>query len=92
MIKYVPKTVGIGKLQRQASSVLKKVKKSGDDYFVFSRNEPQVVIINLWRYEQLMKHEEEILPSAAESFKQGWKEAMEGKTMPIDTLWKDLDN
>lgn len=32
------------------------------------------------------------LPTATESFEQGWKEAMEGKTHPIDTLWDGMDN
>lgn len=31
------------------------------------------------------------LPTAAESFKQGWKEAMEGDIHPIDELWLDLE-
>lgn len=32
------------------------------------------------------------LPTAAESFEQGWKEAMEGKTHPIETLWDGIDD
>ncbi len=31
------------------------------------------------------------LPTADESFKQGWKEAMEGDIHPIDELWLDLE-
>lgn len=31
------------------------------------------------------------LPTATESFKQGWKEAMEGDIHPIDELWLDLE-
>ena len=31
------------------------------------------------------------LNPAEKSFKQGWKEAMEGKTMPIDELWVDIE-
>lgn len=32
------------------------------------------------------------LPSAAESFEQGWKEAMAGDVHPIDTLWDGIDD
>jgi len=32
------------------------------------------------------------LPSAAESFEQGWKEAMAGDTHPIETLWDGIDS
>ena len=31
------------------------------------------------------------LKGAKESLRQGWKEAMEGDTQAIDTLWDDLD-
>ena len=31
------------------------------------------------------------LPSAEESFREGWKDVIEGKTHPIDTLWDDID-
>lgn len=31
------------------------------------------------------------LPKAEESFSQGWKEAMQGETQPIDTLWDGID-
>lgn len=32
------------------------------------------------------------LPTAAESFEQGWKEAMAGETHPIETLWDGIDD
>jgi hypothetical protein len=32
------------------------------------------------------------LKSAVESFTQGWKEAMTGKTHPLDELWVGIDN
>lgn len=32
------------------------------------------------------------LPTATESFEQGWKEAMEGKVQPIETLWDGIDD
>ena len=31
------------------------------------------------------------LKPAAESFRQGWQEAQEGNTLPIATLWTDID-
>ena len=30
-------------------------------------------------------------PSATDSFRQGWKEAQCGDTLPIDRLWEGLD-
>ncbi len=30
-------------------------------------------------------------PSATDSFRQGWKEAQCGNTLPIDRLWQGLD-
>lgn len=32
-----------------------------------------------------------MLKPAAESFRQGWQEAQEGNTLPIATLWTDID-
>ncbi len=32
------------------------------------------------------------LKPAEDSFRQGWKEAMSGETMPIDELWADIDD
>ena len=31
------------------------------------------------------------LPSAEDSFREGWKDVMQGKTYPIDTLWDGID-
>ena len=31
------------------------------------------------------------LPSAEESFKEGWKDVVSGNTHPIDTLWDGVD-
>ena len=33
----------------------------------------------------------EALPSAADSFRQGWKEAQSCDTLPVDHLWEGLD-
>jgi hypothetical protein len=32
------------------------------------------------------------LKPAENTFRQGWKEAVSGDTMPIDTLWTDIDD
>ncbi|MFT7561952.1 MAG: N-formylglutamate amidohydrolase [Flavobacteriales bacterium] len=32
------------------------------------------------------------LPTATESFEQGWKEVMAGDTHPIDSLWDDIES
>lgn len=32
-----------------------------------------------------------LLKPAADSFRQGWKEARNGETMPIDRLWEGID-
>jgi hypothetical protein len=34
---------------------------------------------------------DESLPSAAESFRQGWRDAMTGNTIPIEQLWDNID-
>lgn len=31
------------------------------------------------------------LPSAPDSFRQGWKEALSDETRPISELWEDID-
>lgn len=31
------------------------------------------------------------LPTAAESFEEGWKDVMTGNTRPIETLWDGID-
>lgn len=31
------------------------------------------------------------LQPAADSFRQGWREAMAGETLPLEQLWDDLD-
>ncbi len=32
-----------------------------------------------------------VLPSAEDSFKEGWKDVMQGNTHPIETLWDGID-
>lgn len=31
------------------------------------------------------------LPSAEDSFRQGWQEALAGQTQPLSELWEDID-
>jgi len=44
-----------------------------------------------WENEFGKEHVEVRPPVAAESFRQGWKEAMRGETLPIDRLWDGID-
>jgi hypothetical protein len=32
-----------------------------------------------------------VLKPAAASFRQGWREALQGETMPVKKLWEDID-
>lgn len=32
-----------------------------------------------------------MLPSAEDSFRQGWQEVLKGETQPISELWEDID-
>jgi hypothetical protein len=42
---------------------------------------------------QLMRafRESVTLKPAADSFRQGWREAQQGETFPVATLWDDID-
>lgn len=35
--------------------------------------------------------EDDTLPSAAEAFRQGWRDVKAGRVHPIDTLWDGID-
>ena len=37
------------------------------------------------------QEDEEISESAAESFRQGWYDAMMGNTLPVSQLWEGID-
>jgi hypothetical protein len=37
------------------------------------------------------EEDEELTESARESFRQGWKDAMTGKTLPVSQLWEGID-
>jgi len=32
-----------------------------------------------------------MLPTAEESFREGWQDVVDGKTQPIETLWDGID-
>ena len=41
--------------------------------------------------QQNNQEDEEISESAAESFRQGWYDAMMGNTLPVSQLWEGID-
>lgn len=57
-----------------------KIKATPDEYLPVLLN-----IVRLFR-------ESITLKSAENSFRQGWKEALSGETMPIDSLWVGIDD
>ena len=57
MKKAIPYIIGVGELQREASSVLKAVKKHQEG-IVVSHNQPQAVLISLERYARFKALEE----------------------------------
>lgn len=57
MKKYIPYLIGIGELQRQASSVIQEVEDK-EEGFIVSHNEPQAVLLSLKRYAALKALEE----------------------------------
>ena len=57
-----------------------EIKATPDEYLPVLLN-----IVRLFR-------ESITLKSAENSFRQGWKEVQSGETMPIDSLWADIDD
>lgn len=57
MSTYIPQLVGAGELQKNASSVIKKIAESQQERVVVNRNTPVVVIMSIQRYEELRGHE-----------------------------------
>ncbi|MBW4501489.1 MAG: hypothetical protein KME57_18490 [Scytonema hyalinum WJT4-NPBG1] len=53
----------------------------------------RVIVLLPEEAEKENKHEEdeEISESAAESFRQGWYDAMIGNTLPVSQLWEGID-
>jgi hypothetical protein len=69
-----------------------------NDQGQLSLDEPLVVgkssrvrVIVLFSEEQEIDEDEDELESAVESFRQGWYEAMTGKTLPVSQLWEGID-
>ncbi len=62
-------------------------------YIVNEKGDRTAVVLDIAEYEQLVEELEQqgMLKPAEESFRQGWKEACEGKTTPVSQLWRDLD-
>lgn len=58
MKKAIPYVIGIGQLQREASSVIKEVSLKHEEGFIVSHNEPQAVLMSLKRYTRLKALEE----------------------------------
>lgn len=42
-------------------------------------------------YDEIKKTPDTRLPSAEQSFKEGWQDVMAGNTKPIDSLWDGID-
>lgn len=88
-MKQIPYIIGIGELQREASSVIKKIDLNHEEGFIVSHNEPKAVLMSLKRYERLKALEEakrfeedEILSMVAE----GNREYEAGKTTKAKSL------
>ena len=89
MKKAIPYIVGIGELQRQASTIIKFVDSRYEEGFIVSHNEPQAVLMSLKRYAHLKALEEvkrmeedEVLAIVQE----GNREYEEGKTRKVKSL------
>ncbi len=51
---------------------------------------PQEYLSNLLQIVRLFR-ESVVLKPAEDSFRQGWKEALEGETRPVSELWDEID-
>lgn len=54
----------------------------------------RVIVLLAEEADKENNHEEyqEISESAAESFRQGWYDAMTGNTLPVSQLWEGIDS
>jgi len=87
--KAIPYLIGVGDLQRKASSVIREITDKHGEGFVVSHNEPQAVLISLKRYEALKAledakytEEEDIL----KNIQAGDEEFAMGKTKKAKSL------
>lgn len=63
MPKATPHLIGSGDLQRNAATIIKEVASREEESFIVTRNEPQVVIMSIQRYEELKALEDlEFIP------------------------------
>ncbi|MBI3541419.1 MAG: hypothetical protein HY073_04715 [Deltaproteobacteria bacterium] len=91
MKKAIPYIIGVGELQRQASSVIKALDHKYEG-FIVSHNEPRAVILSLKRYaefkalEEAKRFEEDEVLSL---IKTGDQEYERGETRKVKSL-KDL--
>ncbi len=89
--KFIPRIIGMAKLQRQTKSVVRELDRSGGEYILSVRENPMAVIMSLSRYETLrsleeMKRQEEneVLDIVA----QGNREYKNRKTIRASSLAK----
>lgn len=62
-----------------AEKIEQEIQKTPDEYL------PMLLeMIRLFRQSVVLK-------PADESFRQGWREALDGETMPVSELWNNLD-
>lgn len=73
MKRSIPYIIGIGELQRQASSIIQAVEDKYGEGFVVSHNEPKAVLISLKRYEQLKALEEDEILSRVQKGNEEFK-------------------
>lgn len=50
-----------------------------------------IVLLSEESEEQAIDEDDDELESVVESFRQGWYEAMTGKTLPVSQLWEGID-
>jgi hypothetical protein len=53
--------------------------------------EPEQELLASWLLAELAVLQTPKLKTAADSFRQGWKEALSGETLPIEHLWEGID-
>ncbi|MBI2464234.1 type II toxin-antitoxin system Phd/YefM family antitoxin [Candidatus Peregrinibacteria bacterium] len=53
MSKYILRIIGSGDFQKNAAKIIKEVAKSEKESIVVTRNNPQIVIMSIDRYEKL---------------------------------------
>ena len=89
MKKTIPYIIGMGELQRQATTVIRAVDSKHGEGFIVSHNQPKAVLMSLKRYQRLKileeakrMEEDEILALV----RGGDEEYERGKTVGIKSL------